>query len=86
MCDPLLPRDFNGDSDFFKSYSQCTYLNVGNLNGPILRSLVNGYARFLLNRKIELLLFCPQLNHKRSGDARLCAPSIGILVCSPIGI
>ena len=46
MWDDLLLREWNSDSDIFKSYWHCMYLDVSDSNIPLFRLLVNGYARF----------------------------------------
>ena len=46
MLNVLCMRDWNIDNELFKYYPQCTYLDVGNSNSPLLRLLVNGSAIF----------------------------------------
>ena len=44
--DTLLLHDWNSDSELFKYDSQCTYLDVINSNGPLLRFFVNWSTLF----------------------------------------
>ena len=71
---------------FFKSQSRCVYLDVRNSSVTLLRFFLNRSAMFFLNGKIWFSLSHPQLSHGWSGDTRLCVLSIGIPMCSLIGI
>ena len=83
--DTLLPRDWNSNSEFLKSYSRFTYLDVSDQNGPLLRLFVNWSARFSSKQK-KSSLSLPQHSHGWSDDACLHVPYIGILMCSLMGI